>query len=201
MKSWAYFSTNISFVHGAKWIIFERRSTNMTMVVFASDSSKLVTRSLVICCHFRFGNGIGYSTSAFFLWWDFTNWQTGQNCTYSCTVLYIPHHQNALLIWYTVLLGPACPIARTSWFSQIIFCCRTLGTTINHWSPSIWYKIPWGDILNFFLCNYSLLWLNMSCSSSSGFWTSSKCFSSFVDSWALDAWTIITLAGSSSAPL
>ena len=201
MKSWANFSTDISFVHGAKWTIFERQSTNMAMAVFPSDYGKSVTRSVVICCHFRSGSGIGCSTPAFFLWFDFTNWQTGQDRMYSPTVLHIPCHQKALLMWSTILLSPMWPIAGTSWSSGMIFCCRTLGTTINHRSPSTRYKILWGDILSFFLCNCSSLWLNTSRSSSSVFWASSTCFNSSVDSWALDAWTVIMPAGSSLAPL
>ena len=169
MKSWAYFPTDISFVHGAKWNIFERRSTNMAIVVFPSDSGKSVTNSIVIYYHFLFGRGIACSTPAFFLWSNLTNWQTGQDHRYSPMVLHIPRHQKALFIWSIVLLSPTCPIAGTLWLSQIIFCCRTLGTTINHRSPSTRYKVPWGDTLNFFLCSCSSPWLNTPCSSSSVF--------------------------------
>ena len=158
MKNWTYFSVDISFVHGAKWAIFERRSTNRTIEVFPSDFGKSMTRSVVICCHFCFGIGIGYNAPAFFLWSNFTNWQTRQDCMYSPIVFFtVPRHQKALLMWSTILLSPTFPIARTSWVSQMIFYCRTLGTTINHWSPSTQYKIPWGDILSFFLCNCSSL--------------------------------------------
>ena len=36
-----------------------------------SDSSKSVAMSVVICCHFRYGNGIEWNKPAFFLWSDF----------------------------------------------------------------------------------------------------------------------------------
>ena len=104
-------------------------------------------------------------------------------------------------MWSTILLSPTCPIARTLWLSWMICCCRTLGTTINHRSPSTRYKIPCGDTLNFFLYNYSSLWLITSCSSPSILCISSKRFISFVDNWAPDAWTITTHARSLLAPL
>ena len=107
------------------------------MAVFPSDSGKSVTRSIIICCHFRSGSGIGCSAPAFFLWSDFTNWQTGQDRMYSPMVLHIPRHQKALLMWSTVVLSPTCPIARTSWSSRMIFCCRTLGTRDVHWSKFV----------------------------------------------------------------
>ena len=49
----------------------------MAIAVVPSDSGKSMTRSVVICCHFCSGSGIGCNTPAFFLWSDFTNWQTG----------------------------------------------------------------------------------------------------------------------------
>ena len=62
-----YFSADISFVHGAKQTIFEKRSTNMAIVIFPSISRKFITKSIVICCHFYFSSGIGCSTPACFL--------------------------------------------------------------------------------------------------------------------------------------
>ena len=64
------------------------------MAVYPSNSSKYVTKSIVICCHFLFGSGIGYNAPAFFLWSDFTSWQTGQDRTYSPTVPHIRGGQN-----------------------------------------------------------------------------------------------------------
>lgn len=64
-------------------------------------------------------------------------------------ITHIPSHQNARLMWSIVLCTTTCPITRTSWFSSIILCRMDCSTTINSWSCSTWYKIPWGDILNF----------------------------------------------------
>ena len=56
-----------SFVHGTRWIIFVKRSTSTSMAVLPSDSSKPVTKSIVIYCQALSGIGIGYRTQAFFL--------------------------------------------------------------------------------------------------------------------------------------
>ena len=104
------------------------------MAVSPSDSGKSVTRSVVIYCHFCSSSGIGCSTHAFFLWSDFTNWQTGQVRTYSPTVLHIPRHQKALLMWSTVLLSPTCPIDGTLWVFPNDLLLHDLG---HHHQPSI----------------------------------------------------------------
>ena len=82
LKTWsmnnrAYFSAEIFLVQGTKWTILVNQSTNTAIAIIPSDSGKSVTRSVMICCHFRSGNGIGCSKPTFFRWSDFINWHTG----------------------------------------------------------------------------------------------------------------------------
>ena len=53
---------------------------------------------------------------------------------YSPTVLHMPCHQNALLMWSIVLLSPRCPVVGTLWFTYSLHLCD-FGTTIIHWPP------------------------------------------------------------------
>ena len=54
-----------AFFVGIKRTILVSRLINTVMAVIPSNSGKLMTKSVVICCHFRFGRGIGCNNLPF----------------------------------------------------------------------------------------------------------------------------------------
>lgn len=136
----------MSFLQETMWTIFVNWSTNTAMAVIPSESSKSVTRSVMIYCHFPSSKGIGCKRRTFFLWSDFINWQTRQNRTHCPMYPHIPFHPNVRLMWSIVRCTPMCPIIGTSWFSLMIFCPNDHQAIINSWFFSTRYRIPRGTL-------------------------------------------------------
>ena len=114
------------------------------MVVKPSDSSKLVTRSVVTCCHFHIGTSNGCKRPAFSHVSDLMAWHVGHEHTYFTTSPSRPRQYHCRCTSSKVLQIPTYPTYGASWHLHNACYRKDFGTTISYWPPMSCSSNPLG---------------------------------------------------------